>query len=152
MVTGTLRRILSDDQGTLGVLTVGDFTCFMMELPWRDNMRKMSCIPAGLYELQIVQSPRFGKSYWFRQVPGRSEVLIHSGAWAGDTTKGWKTHSQGCLLPGKYHGVWEHEPGGKKQRAVMVSKPTVLAMHDYLESKPWKLEILDVYRDTGANR
>lgn len=63
-----------------------------LELPWRDNQRRISCIPAGIYKARKHKSPRFGWSLWLQDVPGRSEILIHP---ANKVTQ-----LLGCIAPG----------------------------------------------------
>jgi len=66
-----------------------------LELPWLNNQRRVSCIPEGTYKAIPHTSPKFGKTLWLQTVPGRSEILIHSGNFTRDTL--------GCILPGKQH-------------------------------------------------
>lgn len=57
----------------------GIFLCKVMELPWKDNQRSISCIPEGIYKV-IKQPPKEDRPYpYFRlpNVPGRSGILIH---------------------------------------------------------------------------
>lgn len=94
-----LERKNTDDQQTTGKLFVYDkegallFSCRTMELPWKNNQRRISCIPAGVYRAIKHHSPKFGNSFWLQEVPGRSEILIHKGNYKHDTL--------GCILPGK---------------------------------------------------
>lgn len=99
-------RERTSDQGTEGFLSIPQigFSCFTLELPWRDNKRSMSCVPKGTYPAKIVQSPRFGRVYLVFEVPDRSAILKHAGNFAGNTDKGFKTHSHGCILLGKHRG------------------------------------------------
>ena len=117
-----LARIGTGDQGTPGVLTAPGFYCVTMELPWRDNKRSLSCIPIGSYRCTRHRSPHFGETFWVRDVPGRSSVLIHAGNFAGDSTLGWKTHSEGCILVGSKRGALQISDG-KLQEAVLASRP-----------------------------
>lgn len=66
-------------RGHLVVLRGGlvQFACLTLELPWRDNKRRVSCIPAGTYRAVRHISPKFGQSLHILDVPGRSEILIH---------------------------------------------------------------------------
>lgn len=64
---------------TLGILSYKDFVCATVELPWRDNERNVSCIPAGEYALFKRESPRNGHVLQFCDVPGRSFIQIHKG-------------------------------------------------------------------------
>jgi hypothetical protein len=70
-----------------------------MEPPWRDNKRNISCIPPGEYDFVYMPKSYSGKyrdCYHVKDVPGRSEILIHSGNTADQT--------KGCILPGKKIG------------------------------------------------
>jgi hypothetical protein len=94
-----LERILEDDKQTIGklyLLDSNDYTIdywYSLELPDIDNQRRISRIPSGTYKASKHVSPRHGRSLWIREVPNRSEILIHSGNF----------HYQilGCILIGK---------------------------------------------------
>jgi hypothetical protein len=132
-----LLRQGGDDQGTPGVLwSPSGGTWRSLELPWRDNVRKLSCIPEGRYECVVVNSPRFGRVYHVQGVPGRDAILIHSGNWAG-AIPAWKTHVQGCILLGEKAGTL----GG--QRAVLVSKPAVRRFNAAMQMQPFLLEVIN---------
>lgn len=64
----------------------------ILELPFLNNKVRKSCIPAGTYTAVKHNSPKFGKTFWVKNVPGRSEILIHAG--------NIHEHTLGCLLPG----------------------------------------------------
>jgi len=136
--TTNLIRTDSDDQGTFGVLSIGDFSCFTVEPPWRDNRSNISCIPSpGEYHVKIRFSPKYGWVYWLWDVPNRQWVLIHPGNVGGDTTKGWKTHTKGCILLGRKRGfLWN-------QKAVLISKPTVMEFMSITERQDFKLRIIN---------
>lgn len=94
----TLYRISKTDKQTLGELQVGDVSVFTLELPDLNNdgivgneVRK-SCIPEGTYRVTRHTSPKFGKTFWVRDVPGRSAILIHPG--------NYYYHTLGCILVG----------------------------------------------------
>lgn len=105
--------------GTFGVLIAPGFRCRTLEPPWRDNRPNISCIPAGEYECAWHYSRKFGWCYIINKVPGRSHILIHPGNLGGDRSKGLRTHTYGCILPGKYDGRLG------KQKAVLCSRFTV---------------------------
>lgn len=138
MITVYLHRGKSTKQGTPGVLSVPvrGFSCFSIELPWRDNRANLSCIPAGEYECVRYFSPAFEQwLYKVRAVEGRSGIAFHSGNVAGAEDKGYKTHSLGCILLGKSRGeMWG-------QKAVMVSRITVGKFFRLLKEKPFELKI-----------
>ena len=110
-----LQRRETSDHGTLGILSIDDWACFTLELPWRDNKPQISCIPVGEYSTTPWSSKRWPNTYHVSGVNGRSAILTHTGNLAGDTSLGLKTHVHGCILVGKRHG-WLH-----KQRAILFS-------------------------------
>jgi hypothetical protein len=94
-----LCRNPSDNKQTLGVLyllndnyNVID-SWYSLELPWKNNQRRISCIPKGNYKAIKHKSPKFGLSLWLQNVPNRSEILIHKG--------NYHTDILGCILIGK---------------------------------------------------
>lgn len=134
----TLTRFHWGDEGTFSNLVLPDGKVLICaELPWRDNKNDISCIPAGDYvATHIVRTPS-GRSEVFalRDVPGRTGVLIHVGNYAGDVTRGFKTHSQGCILPGR---VWGTLLG---QRAVLASAPAMRQLNKAVDRKNFLLKI-----------
>jgi hypothetical protein len=77
---------------TIGRLRCGDFHCFTLELPWEDNRRNISCIPAGHYVGKKYDSQKHGHVILLEGVPDRSYIEIH----AGNYTR----QIQGCILVG----------------------------------------------------
>lgn len=71
------------------------FECKGLELPWRNNERKVSCIPEGAYKLVRRNSARFGDHFHVVDVPNRTFILIHHGNYTSDI--------EGCLLVGSRH-------------------------------------------------
>lgn len=66
----------------------------VLELPWRDNQRSISCIPEGEYTVK-KEGPTEERPYvYFRVygVPGRSGILWHPG--------NYTRQIRGCHLPG----------------------------------------------------
>ena len=83
-------------QGTNGVLLLdGVKLCATIELPWRNNMSRISCIPEGEYKLLKRYSPHFKWHLQLMDVPGRDLILIHP---ANDAIKELK----GCIAPVSY--------------------------------------------------
>lgn len=133
-----LYRLERSDQGTRGFLIAdSNFYCYTMELPWRDNARSISCIPAGEYDVKIKVSAKYGKVYYIKEVPDRSHILIHSGNFAGDTSKDFKTHSKGCILLGQKKGYFSN------QKAVLNSKLTIKKFMKYMNDEPFILKIYE---------
>jgi hypothetical protein len=129
-----ILRDPSTEEGTPGVLVSESFGCHTLELPWLDNARKRSCIPAGVYRCAVVQSPRFGRVYGVQNVPGRTHILIHAGNWAGQIPQR-RTHVQGCILLGERMGSLSG------QRAVLLSRPAVRRFMAAMQGRPFELEV-----------
>ena len=90
-----LKRDSQNDIRTLGKMFTEDglWICETLELPWRDNLRGISCIPEGAYECKLAMSPSRGyKVYWLQDVPGRKDCQIHIGNFPKDI--------RGCILVG----------------------------------------------------
>jgi hypothetical protein len=67
------------DDCTLGILTYGDFKCFTLELPWKNNELNVSCIPRALgYKGEKHQSPSNGSVIAINNVLNRTYIQIHS--------------------------------------------------------------------------
>lgn len=93
-----LNRYDHDDKQTIGGLHLLDINDKIirrwdcLELPFKDNQRRVSCIPTGIYKARKHKSPKFGQTLWLQDVPNRSEILIHSG--------NYHTQILGCILIG----------------------------------------------------
>lgn len=137
MNTVFMIRQINSDFGTEGTLYCPDtgFRCYTMEPPWRDNRTSLSCIPPGEYLVNIRVSPKYGEIYHVTNVKDRSYILMHSGNVGGDKTKGYKTHSEGCILLGEKRGIlWG-------QHAILNSKSTVTRFMLTMNNEPFILII-----------
>ncbi len=91
MVLQLLRTYHSN--GTNGELIFnGKRICYTIELPWKKNQRRISCIPEGTYTLRRRYTTRFGLHILVQNVPDRDWILIHAFNNALDD-------SQGCIAP-----------------------------------------------------
>ena len=120
-----LRTEYTIDQ-THGLLLVLDghdllYRCYTLELPWRNNMRNVSCVPTGTYRIVYEYSPRFKRHLWeLKDVPGRSECKIH--------TANFVFQLNGCIAPGLRYLDINHD-----DRADVVQSRTALnELHDAL--------------------
>jgi hypothetical protein len=98
MKKARLNRFLRNNYQTIGVVIfdTGE-SVFMLELPWMDNQRQISCIPTGVFHVLPHISPSKGKCYKVftpgkSDVEGRDEILWHVG--------NYKKNTLGCQLPG----------------------------------------------------
>ena len=70
----------------------GNRVCSSIELAWKNNQNKISCIPEGRYELRKRYTAERGWHVILVKVPGRQLILIHP---ANDAKK----ELQGCIAP-----------------------------------------------------
>jgi hypothetical protein len=83
-------------EGTNGVLFLNQaFFGFTIELPWKNNLKNISCIPEGTYQLKPRFSEQFKQHLILQNVDQRNLILIHS---ANHATRELK----GCIAPVSY--------------------------------------------------
>ncbi len=87
----TINRIYRENC-TIGLLSFGGFEACSLELPYLNNKRSKSCIPAGLYPCRKYHSSKFGACIAIDNVVGRDHIRIHYGNYVEDST--------GCVLIG----------------------------------------------------
>lgn len=116
---------------TFGTMQVdGEFFGYTLELPWKDNEPKVSCIPAGLYGIAITWSNRWKRPMMeIVKVPGRSGIRIHNANFASQLL--------GCVAVARRRHNEEHISQGIAQilmervRAVIAKGESVtLEIHD----------------------
>ena len=92
-----LVRISEFNGASMGGLCFNDKPEMLtLEEAWRDNEARKSCIPDGRYRIVRHRSPKFGLTFKVEDVPGRSDILFHSGNTVQDT--------EGCILLGQRYG------------------------------------------------
>lgn len=93
-----IERIDDDGTQTLGRMFVLDkndgikYSCNTLELTWKDNKKRISCIPEGEYEVVKRFSAKFKNHFHITDVDNRSYILIHGG--------NYHTQILGCILVG----------------------------------------------------
>lgn len=143
MITATLERAKSDDQGTPGsLLTSAGFRCATYELPDLNDQPDISCIPFGSYQCVWLWSDSHKRFiYHVLGVRNRTVIEIHAGNFAGNVTKGYVSQVKGCCILGssiqlfKKGTVYSHEspPLGRDQKGVVESVATVKAFEESLK-------------------
>lgn len=80
-----IDRNWQDKNQTLGKCTVFNsdnkpvFSSVCLERGWRDNQKRVSCVPLGTYTCKLEWSNRFKSDLWeLKGVPNRSECKFHS--------------------------------------------------------------------------
>ena len=80
-------------EGTNGVLSFeGKEICKTIELPWRNNQKRISCIPEGKYKIRKRFSAKFKWHLELTNVKNRSLILFHP---ANNALK----ELNGCIAP-----------------------------------------------------
>ncbi|WP_052444349.1 DUF5675 family protein [Flammeovirga sp. OC4] len=134
----TLIRNTYSKFQTLGNLTIVNdddevlFKCNTLELPWKENKNRISCIPEGKYNAVFRSIGNYANRSFHIQteegeeVPGRTSILIHSGNFFTDT--------RGCILVGKNYADIAF-----KTKKRTIKKDGIL---DILSSRPTMDELL----------
>ncbi|WP_081295268.1 DUF5675 family protein [Gilliamella sp. Choc4-2] len=123
-----LTRLKTSEHSTFGKLQLpSGMVLSTLELPWKDNQRQISCIPASIYQCDIVNSPKFGRVYQVKDVPNRSHILIHAGNWTKDT--------QGCILVGM----------SNNDTQLFESRKALNLLMNELNGQSFKLEVIEAY-------
>lgn len=128
-----LIRIESGLSGTFGVVRInGEAFCVSLELPWKDNQKNISCIPAGTYTCKRRYSAKH-KTYLYgvQNVPGRGDIEIHVGNTIADIL--------GCILLGQSYGTY------KGKRCILSSGGAITEFMDKMAGKPFTLIIKEVF-------
>jgi len=90
-----LIRDYRNESCTLGKLwnPTSNMCVDTLELPWRNNQRRISCIPADTY---ICKRDRYNRgnyeAFELQNVTGRTEIKIHKG--------NYPSHVLGCIIVG----------------------------------------------------
>lgn len=80
-------------EGTNGVLSFeGNEICKTIELPWKENQKRISCVPEGKYKIRKRYSKKFKWHFELMNVKNRDLILIHP---ANDALK----ELNGCIAP-----------------------------------------------------
>jgi hypothetical protein len=92
-----LTRTAYLKEGTTGQIldNEGRPICLTLERPWENNEPNISCVPTGIYEMELdMRHPgkKTQRLVWeLRGVKGRTQIQIHPGNKI--------SHSLGCILP-----------------------------------------------------
>ncbi len=128
----TIQRTGEEDAGMWGKLSCKEagLTLLTLERPWLDNENKVSCIPAGTYNVRATQSARFGRlMYLVEAVPERSGIRIHPANFPSEL--------QGCIALGTSIGRT-----AAKGKMLLNSRVAVGRLESLLGMKPFTLVIL----------
>lgn len=138
----TIARYASGVHGTFGRLTADPsetnpdgLTLFSGELPWRNNLPNVSCIPSGFYDVVWALSPAHGWCYHVIKVPERTDVEIHKANFCGDVSRGFRSDLKGCITLGTAVGPMNG------QTAVLSSWQAFRLFYADLKQEDFRLQI-----------
>lgn len=132
-----LERFSYAPDGTFGRLFLPNGQKFYtVELPWKGNKQRESCIPDGIYTLEKRVSPvvqrtsggDYERGWEVTHVPGRTYIMIHPG--------NWPENFAGCIGVGLDYRILDGRNGVTQSRAAFSQ---VMAALDGPET--WRLEI-----------
>ena len=124
-----IKRINKSDDQILGILTIFDkhnfpfWECRTLELPDKDNQRRISCIPDGEYEVIKRWSEKYGNHFHILDVDGRDYILIHAANFVRQLL--------GCIAVGLSHT----DIDGDGLRDVTSSKNTLKQLNEILPKR-----------------
>jgi len=103
-----IKRVVSDDESTQGMLYIPGYACYTLERPWVNNKPFISCIPEGIYEAEKFQSPTRNKMLdgWvvlLRDVSDRTWIEIHTANKVDELS--------GCIAVGQFKDGTDNMPG-----------------------------------------
>ena len=125
LFTTQIERIQEGPHQTLGVWEIPkhNFACNTLELPDKDNQRRISCIPVNYEGYTVVK--RWSKKYkWhfhITDVPNRDWILIHAANYVRQL--------RGCIGAGSEHAYLDND----KHLDIKHSKQTIQNLLDILD-------------------
>lgn len=109
--------------GTNGILLFnGTELCKTVELPWKNNQPRVSCIPEGQYRLRRRHSPRFKAHFEVMEVKDRKYILFHAANDAGKELRG-------CIAP-----VLQHTGEGKGSSSRAALEKMIDRLYPFLDN------------------
>lgn len=108
------------------------WNCKVLELPWLNNKRMVSCIPPGIY-LCILKPFHNTMRYELQAVPDRDDIFQHE----GDFATGVKIDTEGCQL----FGSALKDIDGNGQLDVIDSVITIKQLLRETGGQPYTLQI-----------
>lgn len=140
MNTVIITRTKYTDKETFGNLVAHRngklFRCLTLELPWKNNKKKVSCIPRGFYTGTLTYWPAKKRSnYLLSPVPERDGIFMHFGNYAYRPTS--KPDIEGCILLGSSYGDLNDDNVDE----ILNTKATVDAFQKFMNNEPFDIKI-----------
>lgn len=132
MLKAKLIRYKRTSKETLGCLIINDQVFYILEPTWKNNQRNVSCIPAGIYQVNYLAKSNSGKyrpCFHITNVINRVSILIHN----GNVYK----HTKGCLIIGMREGILSNN------LAVLNSRYALRKLVQVTNKQNFELEVID---------
>jgi hypothetical protein len=102
MIKAVISRLYNPTE-TKGAFLILDgdallYECKVIELPFKDNLREVSCILEGIYDVIKITKENGKQVFLLLDVSGREGIEIH----VGNYINGDHPDTKGCILPGTY--------------------------------------------------
>jgi len=125
----TLTRTSDDGTATLGQMPLGGKILYSIELPWKNDLPDVSCIPVGRYDLIPYYSPKHGQTYLLQNYDlgvgdnrePRSYCELHSADWASEL--------RGCIAFGFESYPMLNPATGNVEPAVEESRDAIVYLN-----------------------
>jgi len=111
----------------------GDWNCYTIERPWKNNRPNVSCIPEGKYTCQPFSGTRFQDVVQVMNVPDRSYILIHAANFPQDV--------EGCIGVGSSFVSDALEPAVYNSKRTLADFFDVVGYEFYLTIKGVRAEL-----------
>ncbi len=132
------------DSCTLGVMKFPDGTTLhTMELPWRDNQQRISCIPEGIYDMGLrisgvvarTSRGRYRRGWEVQNVDNRTYIMVHVG--------NYPSNFEGCIGVGLSSTIY-----GDGKYMVTHSQKAFTKFMDVMKTQPkWELIVREEGND-----
>lgn len=154
-----LIRDVTGPDGTFGTLRNSDtgHVWQTAELEWLDNKPDVSCIPPGIYNVEMRPHPKHGSlgdlvgmpgmCYEILNVPERDSILIHIANYAGQESEGEKTDLLGCMALGEDRAKIVPPGYSKPQEAVEHSTQAIQEFYKEMKGQPFMIAITNQFEN-----
>lgn len=125
------------------------------ELEWLNNKPDVSCIPPGIYNVEMRPHPKHGSlgdlvgmpgmCYEILNVADRSSILIHIANYAGQEADGEKTDLLGCMALGEDRAKIVPPGYNQPQEAVEHSTQAIQEFYKEMGGNPFMLSITNEF-------
>lgn len=134
-----LERFSVSATETEGVLTFGGLIFATIERPWLNNIKGVSCVPLGVYQIRLFNHAKWGDVLWLESRENnvywkptspthRSEILVHPANYVSDL--------RGCIAIGERRGFSTNPKTRRMEPLVVNSRESLRILVHAMSEKP----------------